>query len=189
MFKRFSAFFNRCHRDCVALRFLHTAVLFVILDAILLLLVLAFGPIESSKYIWWFQSNVWSWRNDESWPPENYTASFNNWCNGLSRPPSHFYEYANGKRNGLLVFYWPNGLVFIFETYKNGILDGLTGQYESTGEQLSQGVYKCGKKWDGTFMQCNARKRETYQGGELIKTEDVPPSRLYEVFANDESTK
>jgi hypothetical protein len=68
----------------------------------------------------------------------------------------------DGKRDGEIVWYYPDGQVLARTRYTDGEFDGRCEVYQKTGEVLADGVYANGMMLSGTFVEnLNVYLRET----------------------------
>ena len=82
-------------------------------------------------------------------------------------------EYFEGQMHGRWIFYQNQGVLIAQEqTYKNGILDGVSISYDKKGKKISEIHYKNGqfhgdyKIWDD---KGNLRKHYVYKEGVIVK--------------------
>jgi len=54
--------------------------------------------------------------------------------------------YANGKINGIVKFYYPNGKLFVESPYINGKINGVSKGYHENGKLMSETIFKKGKE-------------------------------------------
>jgi antitoxin component YwqK of YwqJK toxin-antitoxin module len=82
-------------------------------------------------------------------------------------------ELLNGKYNGAITFYFPDGAIMETGNYSAGIKHGVWTRYNEKGQKVSFGTYNEGKKdgkcliWDNNGIK---RTESNYNNGEKMGT-------------------